>query len=341
MNPYLGITLTVIFIFLTIYSYRGRYLKGLGFTFMVFAFASCAITFPFLFTSWSGFELKRTIAPLVQLILFGMGMTLSFDDFIRVIKMPKAVFIGFGLQYTVMPLVGFFCAWVFGLEAEVAAGLILIGSCPGGVASNVITYLARANVPLSVTMTAFSTLLSPIMTPLAMTLLSGVYVSIEFLPMMWSILYMIIFPLVAGILIHRYMPRQAAMMAKVLPFLAMLAICIIIAVTIALSRDDLMQIGFILFAAAACHNAIGYLLGYNAARLFRMTPRDCRTVAVEVGMQNGGMATGLAFNVLNSARAAIASATFGPWSAITSSVLASWWSRDSRDFKYNKPATNQ
>jgi BASS family bile acid:Na+ symporter len=299
----------------------------LGFTFSVFAFGAAAMTFPDLFISWGGFDLKRTIVPLVQLILFGMGMTLTFDDFRRVLTMPKAVIIGFVLQYTIMPLMGFTFANVFGLEAGVAAGLILIGSCPGGVASNVIAYLARANVPLSVTMTACSTMLSPLMTPLAMKLLAGTYVPIAALPMMWSILKIIILPLVVGILIHRYLPGPADVLVKVLPFLAMLSICIIIGVTIALSRDDLLKVGLVLFGAAACHNAVGYLLGFNAARLLGLAARDCRTVALEVGIQNGGMATGLAFNVLKSAQAAMGSATFGPWSAITASALASWWRR--------------
>lgn len=329
MPPHIGIPLVVAFAALAFLARRFRWLHGLGFTFSVFAFGAAALTFPALFISWGGFEWKRTIVPLVQLILFGMGMTLTFEDFRRVLEMPKAVVIGFGLQYTVMPVLGFSFARLFGLEAEVAAGLVLIGSCPGGVASNVMAFLARANVPLSVTMTACSTLLSPLMTPLAMKLLAGRYVPIAVVPMMWSILKMVILPLVVGILIHRYLPRLAARLVRVLPFLAMLSICIIIAITIALSRDDLLRVGLALLGAAACHNAAGYLLGYNAARMLRLERRDCRTVAIEVGMQNGGMATGLAFDVLQSARAAMGSAAFGPWSAITASVLASWWRRES------------
>ncbi len=327
MNFFLGSAFVIVFVSLAAYSRKSKRLGGLGFTFMVFAFAAAALTFPAAFISWGSFELKNSIPPLVQLILFGMGMTLTFDDFRRVLKMPKAVVIGFSLQYTIMPIVGFLCARVFGLEAEVATGLILIGSCPGGVASNVIAYLAKANVPLSVTMTACSTLLSPLMTPLAMKLLAGTFVPIAFFPMFISILKMIILPLVLGLLIHRYLPLVAEKLVKVLPFLAMLSICIIIAVTIALSRDDLLKVGLMLFGASVCHNALGYLFGYNAARLCKLSTRDCRTVALEVGIQNGGMATGLAFNVLESVKAAMASATFGPWSAITSSVLASFWSK--------------
>lgn len=331
MPPLLGIPLVVAFTALAILTRRFRWLHGLGFTFSVFAAGAAALTYPAFFISWGGFEWKRTIVPLVQLILFGMGMTLTFEDFRRVLEMPKAVFIGFGLQYTVMPVLGFSFARLFGLEGEVAAGLVLIGSCPGGVASNVMAFLARANVPLSVTMTACSTLLSPLMTPLAMKLLAGRYVPIAALPMMGSILKMVILPLVVGILVHRYLPRLAVRLVKILPLLAMLSIALIIAITIALSRDDLLRVGLALFGAAACHNTAGYLLGFHTARMLRLSGRDCRTVALEVGMQNGGMATGLAFDVLQSARAAMGSATFGPWSAITASVLASWWRREPAD----------
>jgi len=331
MHTLTGTILALVFVSLAAYARWGgvRVLHGLGFTFMVFATGAAALTFPAAFIAWGGFELKRAIVPLVQFILFGMGMTLTFDDFARVLRMPKAILLGVALQYLVMPLCGFLSARAFGLEPEVAAGLILIGSCPGGVASNVIAYLARGNVPLSVSMTACSTLLSPLMTPLAMRLLADTYVPIAFLPMMLSIMQMIILPLVAGLLIYRYLPRVAARMAKVLPLLAMLSIGVIIGVTIALSRDDLLRVGLALLGASAVHNALGYLLGYQGARLAGLDSRDCRTVALEVGIQNGGMATGLAFNVLHSAQAAMASATFGPWSAITSSALASWWRRGS------------
>lgn len=147
--------------------------------------------------------------------------------------------------------------------------------------------------------------------------------------MMLSIVEMIILPLAAGLLTYRYLPRLAARLTRVLPLLAMLSICVIIGITIALSRDELLHVGLALLGASAVHNALGYLLGYQGARLAGLEPRDCRTVALEVGIQNGGMATGLAFNVLHSAQAAMASATFGPWSAVTSSALASWWRRNS------------
>ncbi len=327
MHECIAITLIIIFAGLAFYAQRNKWLHGLGFTFSVFAFGIAAMAYPKIFISWGGFELKNLIVPLVQFILFGMGMTLTIDDFKRVLKMPRAIFIGFVLQYTIMPLSGFIFAAIFGLKSEIAAGLILIGSCPGGVSSNVINFLARANVPLSVAMTVCSTLLSPVMTPLGMKLLAGRYVPIEFWPMMWSIMEIVILPLMAGVIINKYFPRAASKMTKVLPFLAMFSICIIIAITIALSRNDLVEIGIALFLASVCHNTTGYLLGYYGSRLLGLNKIDSRTVAIEVGIQNGGMATGLAFNVLKSAQAALASAVFGPWSAVSSSMLATYWRR--------------
>ena len=322
-----GILLIVLFTSLAVAARRLRCLEGLGFTFVVLAFGAAAFTFPRAFNAPGGFELKQIISPLVQLILLCMGMTLTLADFTRVLSAPRAVVIGALLQYSIMPLGGFVFAWLFGLEKEVAAGLILIGSCPGGVSSNVITYLAKGNVPLSVTMTAVSTLLSPFITPLAMHWLAGAYVPVEVGPMIFSIFKMIIAPLAIGFGIRHYLPRLADSFVHLLPPIAMLSIAVIVAITVAMSRDELLKVGLVLFAASACLNATGYAVGYGAARLLGLDARDSRTVAIEVGLQNGGMATGLAFNVLHSPAAALAAATFGPWSAVTSSTLASWWNR--------------
>lgn len=320
-----SLALAVVFTALAVATRWVRGLHGLGFTFAVLATGSVAVAHPPLFLAWGGFDLKRAIAPLVQVILLGMGLTLTVADFRRVLTMPRAIFIGFVLQFTVMPLAGLLFATLFGLTGAVATGLILIGSVPGGVASNVITLLARGNVPLSVTMTACSTLLSPLMTPLAMKLLAGTYVPIDAGAMMRSILEMIVAPLLLGLAVHHFLPAVATRLARALPLAAMAAICIIIGITIASSRGQLLTVGFALFGAAACHNATGYLLGYGVAHVVRLSPIDARTVALEVGIQNQGMATGLAFGVLANPAAALAPAVFGPWSAITSSILASWW----------------
>lgn len=320
-----GILLCISFILLTMYSVWKKRMIGLRFTFMTLAFGSAAFTFPPFFISWGDFELSRTISPLVQVILFGMGMTLTFNDFKLVLKRPKAIFIGVFLQYLIMPLSGFVFAWLFGLEGAIAAGLILIGSCPGGVSSNVLNYIAKANVPLSIAMTAVSTLVSPIMTPLAMKVLAGSYIHVGAADMMISILEMIIAPLLLGILIHHFLPGVAKRMVKFLPAIAMLSICIIISITIALSRNDILAVGLALFGAVVCHNGLGFLLGYWGSRASGLGKVDARTVAIEVGIQNGGMATGLAFNVLKNAQAALGSAVFGPWSAVSGTALASWW----------------
>jgi len=321
----IGTALIAAFALLAVAATTSKRFKNIAFSVWIFAFAAAAFCYPHLFITWRGFHLQKTITPLVQLILFGMGMTLTFQDFARVFKMPTGVFIGFVLQYTVMPVMGYTFASAFGLPPHVAVGLILVGSCPGGVASNVITYIAGANVALSVTMTACSTLLSPLMTPLAMKLLAGQYIQIDALGMMLTIFKMIILPLLAGLLINLYAKRLAQRLVRILPTLAMLSICIIIAITIAMSRNDILEIGAALLGASACHSVAGFTLGYCGARLLGRNQTDSRTIAIEVGMQNGGMATGLALDVFDSKLVAIASAVFGPFNAAFGSVLASVW----------------
>jgi BASS family bile acid:Na+ symporter len=365
-------------------------LKSVAFTAWVFTFVAASMVWPAVFMTWFGFDLKFLIVPLIQIIMFGMGTTLSAADFTRVLAMPWPVVVGIVLQYTVMPFVGFGLATAFGFEPEVAAGVILIGSAPGGVASNVINYLARCNVPLSVTMTAISTLISPVMTPLMMKLLAGRHIEVSFVKMMLDICNMIIVPVVAGLVANRvlygrepHFQRATALvgillaslaaaasvwftpapllgalksglilgfalvgvvvlaklvvevvlrgpknwMDRALPVLSMAAICFIIAIITARSAEDLKRVGAALLAAAMLHNLLGYCLGYWGARALRLNVVDARTVAVEVGMQNGGMASGLAMNTLSSAKAALAAAIFGPWQNVSGSILASWWRR--------------
>ena len=333
MSPFAGILLVTLFTALAVASKRVKWLGGLGFTFVVLATGSAAMTFPSAFIAWGSFELKSMITPLVQVILLGMGLTLTFEDFRRVVTMPRGVILCCVLHYTIMPLGGWCFAHLFGLQGAVATGLVLIGSVPSGTSSNVISLLARVNVPLSVTVTAVSTLISPLVTPFAMKLLAGAEVPIDAGAMMFSILKMIIAPLAVGLLVQRLLPALARRLARVLPYVAMFAICTIIGVTIALSREQLLTMGLAIFAACACHNATGYLLGYWGGRWSGLNETDSRTCALEVGIQNGGMATGLAFNVLHSSAAALGAAVFGPWSAITSSALASWWRRDSANPK--------
>ncbi len=302
--------------------------KSFAFTAWVLAFVAAGMVYPAWFQEWGSFNLKSLIIPLIQIIMFGMGTTLSAADFTRVIKMPRAIVIGMLLQFTVMPFAGLLIAMGFGFEASIAAGIVLVGSCPGGVASNVMTFIARGNVALSVSMTACSTLASPIMTPLMMKFLAGRYIAIPFLDMMITIIQIIIIPIVAGLIANKILRSFnlfGAWIEKVLSILAMFAICFILSIIVAQSRDDLLQIGIVLFCASIFHNFIGYTLGYGGARLLKLDESSCRTVAIEVGLQNGGMATGLAINVLNNMQTALAPAIFGAWMNVSGSMLASWW----------------
>jgi len=375
---------------------RGRFrrlYKKYNFTLWVLVFVAASMLYPAAFRTWFGTDLKVLIVPLIQIITFGVGTTLSARDFKNVLAMPWPVLIGVVLQFTVMPFVGYGIAMTFGFPAEVAAGIILIGSVSSGVASNVMTYLAGGNVPLSVTITSATTLLSPVVTPFWMKTLAGRLIPVDFTAMMLSIFNMIIIPIFAGLIAHwlLYSPKPwggrkafwaltgvsflafavgvfhiparfwgalivlkgglalgfillgltilaklviavwlkgpERWMDKALPLISMAAICLIIAVITAQSRDQLLTVGPLLILAAILHNGTGYGLGYWGARLARLDEAACRAVAMEVGMQNGGMASGIAIDVLKSTSAALAPAIFGPWMNISGSLLAGWWRR--------------
>lgn len=318
---------------------RGTRAAGFAFTLWVAAFVSAAMFYPWAFRSWFGYPLGGLIVPLIQVIMFGMGTQLTLGDFGRVLAFPKPVLIGMALQFSVMPLMGWTVAALFTSNPEVAAGMILVGASPGGVASNVMTYLARGNVALSVTMTACSTLMAPFATPAVMSLLAGAYVEVKFVAMMISILQMIIVPVAGGLLANMALVRAGRAFPAVshvpdaimkgLPVVSMLAICFIIAIITSISRDALLAGSFVaaIVAAAALHNGTGYLLGYWGARAAGLRETDARTVAIEVGLQNAGMASGLAIGVLKSPMAALPPAVFGPWMNMSGAVLASWWAR--------------
>jgi BASS family bile acid:Na+ symporter len=304
---------------------RNPNLSGYAFTLWVLTFVTLAMAYPASFQDWLGGPTSRLIVPLIQIIMFGMGTALSLRDFTRVFSMPWPVLIGLSLQFLVMPLSGWALSHAFGFEGAVAAGVVLIGAAPGGVASNVMAYLAGGNLALSVTMTACSTFAAPVMTPLAMKVLAGEYVPVNFIEMMVSVANMVIVPIAAGLIVNRLLHGRAAWLQRILPVVSMGAICIVLAIITALSRDKLLQVGPALIAAVAIHNAVGYLLGYWGSRLAGLVEADCRTVAIEVGLQNAGMASGLAISVLKSAQAGLAPAIFGPWMNVSGSILASWW----------------
>ncbi|WKN31441.1 bile acid:sodium symporter family protein [Porifericola rhodea] len=320
-----GPFLSIFFLSLAI-GFRGySFLKGFTFTVIIFASVTVAMYYPSYFQEINGFDLKNLFVPLLQLIMFGMGTAMSLNDFVGVVKMPKGVLIGILCQFTIMPFVGFGLATALGVSPEIAAGIVLIGSSPSGLASNVMSYLARANLALSVTLTAVSTLLAPLMTPLLMQLLAGQFIEIDTLGMMWSIVKIVILPVIAGLVFNYFFHGKMKWLDDAMPILSMFGIAYIITIITAAGRDELLNIGFVLILAGIFHNLSGYFLGYWGCRFSGMAERDCRTIALEVGMQNGGLASGIALEMGKVATVGLAPAVFGPVMNITGSSLATYW----------------
>jgi bile acid:Na+ symporter, BASS family len=391
-------------------------LRGFSFTAWVLVCVGMALAYPHLFHQWGGLKLSLLIVPLTQLIMFGMGTTMSLKDFSRILVAPWPIMLGVVLQFCIMPVTGYILAISFGFEGELAAGIVLIGSVSGGVASNLMAFIAKANVALSVTMTVVSTFIAPLMTPVLMKIFAGTFIPIDTIAMMIGVFNIIVIPVIAGLLAHSvlyssnawarqvswltgivlgsailvivalaispptlgilsplrngiilggtlisiaalskivvslWLGRPNTWMDKALPLVSMAGICAILAIIIAQTHDVLMEAGIMLLIVAIVHNTSGYVFGYWGARglgVFlgqlgyrlglRETPStlidetSCRTVAFEVGMQNGGMATGLAMDVLHSHTAALPPNLFGTWMNISGSMLANWWKRKSNE----------
>jgi BASS family bile acid:Na+ symporter len=300
-------------------------LKGFGYTVVIFAAVSTAMFYPSHFIDYNGYKFSNLITPLIQIIMFGMGTSMSMKDFVGVVKTPKGVFIGVTSHFIIMPLIGFTLASVSHFPPEIAAGIILIGCSPNGMASNVISYLAKANLALSITITAVSTLLSPFLTPILMNSLAGAFVKIDVLKMMFDIFKMVILPIGAGLIFNRIFIGKVKWLDRAMPLVSMCGIAFIIVIITAAGRESLLTIGPMLLLLVLAHNLLGYTLGYWSGRLFKMNERDCRTMAIEVGMQNGGLASGIAKEMGKIATVGLAPAIFGPLMNVTGSVLASWW----------------
>lgn len=320
-----GPPLIAFFVSLAI-AFRGfEALKGFSYTVWIFAAVTVAMYYPSYFVEVGGFQLKKLIVPLLQVIMFGMGTAMSLNDFMGVVKMPKGVIVGLICQFSIMPLVGFALANAFSFPPEIAAGIILIGSAPSGLASNVMSFLAKANLALSITLTAIATLLAPLMTPLLMRLLAGQFVPVDVWVMMWDIIKMVILPIIAGLIFNRLAHGRAKWLDNAMPLVSMVGIAIIITIITAAGRDSLLTIGATLILVALIHNTTGYFLGYWFCRLIKMDERSCRTIALEVGMQNGGLASAIALQMGKVATVGLAPAVFGPLMNITGSSLATWW----------------
>lgn len=364
--------------------------KGFSYSLWIFTAVTVSMFYPQYFLSVGDFELKKLIVPLLQIIMFGMGSQMALSDLAGVIKMPKGVIAGIICQFTIMPVVGVTIAVTFGFPPEIAAGIVLVGTSPSGLTSNVMSFLARANLALSVTLTAIATLLSPLLTPLLMKLLAGEMVEVNFWKMMTDIFNMVILPIAAGLTFNLFSTGKKAVRSivlqiaayvfiillnnvivlftagisiqqmvlsfvknifwftllpifgaflfryfakgnqewlnKSLAFISMLGIAVIITIITAAGRDSLLDVGLLLILACFLHNMTGYGLGYTISKyILRMPERDCRTIALEVGMQNGGLASGLAMQMGKIATVGLAPAVFGPMMNITGSSLAIWW----------------
>ena len=300
-------------------------LKGFSFTIIIFAAVAASMFYPEFFTQIGGFNLKKLIVPLLMIIMFGMGTAMSLKDFAGVVKMPKGVLVGILCQFSIMPFLGLGLAQAFELPPAVAAGVILVGCSPSGLASNVMAYISGANLALSLTLTAVATLLAPIMTPFLMKMLADQLVPIDFLAMLFSILKIVILPIIAGLIFNKFAHGRFKWLDKVMPKISMAGIAIIITIITAAGRDSLLSIGLTLVLVVILHNTTGYFLGYWGGRLTGLDKKSARAVAFEVGMQNAGLASGIALEMGRIATMGLAPAVFGPWMNISGSSLATWW----------------
>jgi BASS family bile acid:Na+ symporter len=365
-------------------------LRGYQFTAWIAAAVTSALIYPDLFLHMGPIDLsnKWIMLTVIQLVMFGMGTQMSLHDFAGIAKMPWSVLVGILCHFTIMPLVGFGLTRLFSFPDEIAAGIILVGCCSSGLASNVMAYLARANLTLSITVTAVTTMVAPIMTPFWMKLLAGDRVEISFLGMMFDIVKLLIVPIGAAML-HDFLKHASPLSRRVavaiavlsagwlahllvsgwtgaegresnlttssltlvnyllgaiaagvafhalvqvapvierrMPLASMFGIIYFTAVTTAKGRNELLAIGGLLFIAAAIHNALGYVFGYWLSRALRLNRTAARTIAFEVGLQNGGMASGIAAQLEMLGTMGLAAAIFSPWMNITGSILANYW----------------
>ena len=366
-------------------------LKGYQYTAWIIAAVVAGMMFPQAFTKWGSFDLRNKwlILVVVQMVMFGMGIQMSLKDFTGLAQTGKGVAIGLLCHFSIMPLIGWALTRIFHFEPEIAAGVILIGSCSSGLASNVMVYIARANLVLSVIVTAMATMAAPFLTPLLIKLLAGTLVKIDFVNMMMEIIKIVIVPIFAallhdflktasakgrqtvvvlfiiallwlgfvlfggwrlleesiasiqwlqsleilnflmgaiivGCIYHRLAIRYKSL-DGIMPYLSMFGIVYFTTVTTAAGHDHLLEVGFLLFLTSIIHNAAGYFFGYWLSRLFKLDVNSARTVAFEVGLQNGGMASGLAGSMGKLGTLGLAAAVFSPWMNISGSILANYW----------------
>ncbi|MEN9961521.1 MAG: hypothetical protein RL045_1775 [Bacteroidota bacterium] len=300
-------------------------MKGLKFSFSILAAVLLTLLFPDPFVGLGAFKFKALIIPLLQVIMFGMGSTMKLSDFAEVLRSPKAVVLGVFYQFTIMPFVGWGLTKLFHFPAEIAAGIILVGCMPCGLASNVMSYLAKANVALSLTLTSIATILAPLLTPLLMKNLAGQLIEIDLLAMVWEISKLILIPITVGVLYNRLLGSRFQWFENALPTISMWSIGAIVVIITANGRDALLAVGPLLVLTCLLHNVIGFILGYWGGRISGLPEQDCRTIAIEVGLQNAGLASGLAMALGKVGTLGLPAAIFGPIMNINGSALANYW----------------
>ena len=290
-------------------------------------FALWVLLFAFLaFVSPEAFlEIRGYIPYLLGIVMFGMGITLTFNDFSEVVKHPKSVIVGVVGQFVIMPAIAFALAKLFVLPTDLAIGVILVGACPGGTSSNVMTYLAKGNTALSVACTTISTLLAPLLTPIIFYVLASQWIDIDASAMFASVLKMVLFPIFLGLVIRALFKKQMAQISQTMPLVSVIAIVLILAAVVAGSKDKIIDSGLLIFGIVVLHNCLGYLVGFIAAKALRLNNYDSKAIAIEVGMQNSGLGAALATAHFNPI-AAVPSAVFSFWHNVSGPILANYFS---------------
>lgn len=292
--------------------------------FIVIIIAALALFVP---TSLSWIKTSY-VNTLLGIVMFGMGLTLKLEDFKIVFSRPKDVVIGCLAQFTVMPLIAFLLTKIFNLPVELAVGVILVGTCPGGTSSNVMTYLSRGDVALSVGMTGVSTILAPFLTPFLTYLLAGQKVDVNMLNMFLSIIKVVIIPIALGFIINKFFKEFTERIVKILPLISVTAIVAIVAAVVSANSAKILTSSILIVAVVICHNVCGYILGYTIGKVLKLKPSKCKAISIEVGMQNSGLATSLAAtHFAQYPLATIPGAVFSVWHNISGAIIANIYAR--------------
>ena len=271
------------------------------------------------------------INPLLMIIMFGMGLTIKPADFRLVFTHPRDILLGCVAQFTIMPALAFLLSRLFHLDPVLTAGVILVGCCPGGTASNVITFLAKGDVALSVGMTSVNTLLAPVLTPLITYFLLRTTVSVDVAAMFLSIVKIILVPIGLGLVINHYFCKYTQRFVKILPMISTFAICMIVAAVVSHNAENIFGSGLVILVVVILHNVLGYLCGFGIGKALRMSPEKIKAISIEIGMQNSGLATSLAQTAFpNLAMATVPGAVFSVWHNISGAILAGIYRRDDR-----------